>query len=359
MALQEELEGVLVRQFKPDATEIQRDEIVFTEAEQKMLGYFDRHPERKVFPAELGVQLGAGYRDGEKDEIVGTFLSRLREHEVGKRLRTEESAKGTRYWLDAIGVSEETAPVSAGQKQTEGPVQVEVDLGMFSVSERTMLEHLVLRKGSPVPASELKALLPETMQRNSRNSTACQFLAKLRKTAVGEHLQAERFGSEKRYILGAAVEVVLIPVIPKQRTKRQLEGDLWEQEAEALEKVVVLHESRAERQRKKEPSREPARTVKDPTYQPRRSLANGSLVRVTPDTSDDPLAWQSEGLCAQTDPEAFFPEKGGSTREAKKICSGCEVKAECLGYALDNDERFGIWGGLSERERRRLKRTTA
>jgi WhiB family transcriptional regulator, redox-sensing transcriptional regulator len=66
--------------------------------------------------------------------------------------------------------------------------------------------------------------------------------------------------------------------------------------------------------------------------------------------------WQERALCAQTDPEAFFPEKGGSTREAKRICAGCEVRAECLEYAVAFDERFGIWGGLSERERRRLKR---
>lgn len=69
--------------------------------------------------------------------------------------------------------------------------------------------------------------------------------------------------------------------------------------------------------------------------------------------------WQERALCAQTDPEAFFPEKGGSTREAKRICLGCEVRDECLEYALANDERFGIWGGLSERERRRLKRGIA
>ena len=68
------------------------------------------------------------------------------------------------------------------------------------------------------------------------------------------------------------------------------------------------------------------------------------------------LAWQADALCAQTDPEAFFPEKGGSTREAKKVCVGCEVRAECLEYALAHDERFGIWGGLSERERRKLKK---
>jgi WhiB family redox-sensing transcriptional regulator len=71
---------------------------------------------------------------------------------------------------------------------------------------------------------------------------------------------------------------------------------------------------------------------------------------------DEDRGWQSRALCAQTDPESFFPEKGGSTREAKKICLNCEVKADCLSYALANDERFGIWGGLSERERRRLKR---
>ncbi|MER8188241.1 WhiB family transcriptional regulator [Kitasatospora sp. NPDC094015] len=72
---------------------------------------------------------------------------------------------------------------------------------------------------------------------------------------------------------------------------------------------------------------------------------------------EEELGWQERALCAQTDPESFFPEKGGSTREAKKVCLACEVRAECLEYALANDERFGIWGGLSERERRRLKKS--
>lgn len=64
--------------------------------------------------------------------------------------------------------------------------------------------------------------------------------------------------------------------------------------------------------------------------------------------------WVDDAVCAQTDPESFFPEKGGSTRGAKRICMGCSVRAECLVYALDNDIRFGIWGGMSERERRKL-----
>ena len=75
-----------------------------------------------------------------------------------------------------------------------------------------------------------------------------------------------------------------------------------------------------------------------------------------PGTDAEDQSWQERALCAETHPEAFFPEKGGSTREAKRICTGCEVRAECLEYALTMDERFGIWGGLSERERRRLRR---
>ena len=76
------------------------------------------------------------------------------------------------------------------------------------------------------------------------------------------------------------------------------------------------------------------------------------------DDADD-AGWQERALCAQTDPEAFFPEKGGSTREAKKVCLTCDVRTECLESALMNDERFGIWGGLSERERRKLKKSAA
>ncbi len=82
-----------------------------------------------------------------------------------------------------------------------------------------------------------------------------------------------------------------------------------------------------------------------------------SVLPLFGDADDDTaLAWQERALCAQTDPEAFFPEKGGSTREAKKVCARCDVRAECLEYALAHDERFGIWGGLSERERRKLKK---
>ena len=66
--------------------------------------------------------------------------------------------------------------------------------------------------------------------------------------------------------------------------------------------------------------------------------------------------WQDRGLCAQTDPDAFFPEKGESNREAKRVCQRCEVKAECLDYALTHDLKFGIWGGLSTQERGKIRK---
>ena len=63
--------------------------------------------------------------------------------------------------------------------------------------------------------------------------------------------------------------------------------------------------------------------------------------------------------CLGVDPDLFFPERGASTREAKEVCRGCVVRMDCLEYALVNGEKFGIWGGLSERERRRLRRQRA
>ncbi len=70
-----------------------------------------------------------------------------------------------------------------------------------------------------------------------------------------------------------------------------------------------------------------------------------------------PPAWMADGLCAQTDPELWFPETGGSTAEAKAVCSRCPVRPECLAFALEHRERFGVWGGASERERRRMTRS--
>jgi WhiB family redox-sensing transcriptional regulator len=67
-------------------------------------------------------------------------------------------------------------------------------------------------------------------------------------------------------------------------------------------------------------------------------------------------SWQRYANCLGVDPDLFFPERGASTREAKEVCRGCVVRDDCLEYALRNGEKFGIWGGMSERERRRIRR---
>jgi len=66
--------------------------------------------------------------------------------------------------------------------------------------------------------------------------------------------------------------------------------------------------------------------------------------------------WQDFARCRGSDPDAFFPERGTDTSRAKEVCRGCAVREDCLEYALANREKFGIWGGTSERERRLLRR---
>ncbi len=71
------------------------------------------------------------------------------------------------------------------------------------------------------------------------------------------------------------------------------------------------------------------------------------------------LAWQDLANCRGANPDLFFPERGASTRTAKGICGECSVQSECLEFAIVSSEKFGIWGGLSERERRKIRRERA
>lgn len=66
--------------------------------------------------------------------------------------------------------------------------------------------------------------------------------------------------------------------------------------------------------------------------------------------------WAGKGRCAKADPDALFVQ-GKEQRLAKVVCRGCPVVAECLADALDNRTPFGVWGGMTERERRALLRT--
>jgi WhiB family redox-sensing transcriptional regulator len=76
---------------------------------------------------------------------------------------------------------------------------------------------------------------------------------------------------------------------------------------------------------------------------------------------DEPLGWMDLARCAETDPDSFFPRKGDSSKPAKAICRGCEVREECLEFALahsgpEDVGTWGVWGGLSAPERAALQR---
>lgn len=68
-------------------------------------------------------------------------------------------------------------------------------------------------------------------------------------------------------------------------------------------------------------------------------------------------AWHEQANCRGLDPELFFPERGGTweSTQAKEVCAACVVRQECLEYAVNVGERYGLWGGLSEKERRRIR----
>lgn len=83
--------------------------------------------------------------------------------------------------------------------------------------------------------------------------------------------------------------------------------------------------------------------------------AHSAHLRQASVTAPD-LSWRDLGACQGMPTDLFFPQRGDLTEYAKEICRGCVVRAQCLEYALENFEMFGIWGGTSERQRRRMRR---
>lgn len=66
--------------------------------------------------------------------------------------------------------------------------------------------------------------------------------------------------------------------------------------------------------------------------------------------------WAAPAACTQADPAVFYPGQGQRSRAAKRICLACPVRLDCLTWALGRNERYGVWGGLGESDRRRLRR---
>ena len=68
------------------------------------------------------------------------------------------------------------------------------------------------------------------------------------------------------------------------------------------------------------------------------------------------LSWRHQGACNGLDPDVFFPDSDAAAEEAKSVCSSCMVRVSCLEHAIAVREKDGIWGGATERERRRIIR---
>ena len=66
------------------------------------------------------------------------------------------------------------------------------------------------------------------------------------------------------------------------------------------------------------------------------------------------MEWMDSALCRQVDLELFFPDGGGNSATARKVCNRCEVTTQCLDFALGFPSMIGIWGGTTEKQRRKL-----
>jgi WhiB family transcriptional regulator, redox-sensing transcriptional regulator len=80
---------------------------------------------------------------------------------------------------------------------------------------------------------------------------------------------------------------------------------------------------------------------------------------VLPEDPSPPDVWQERSACFGIDPDVFFPISEEEAGPALAFCSACTIREECLSWALKNGERYGVWGGLTEQERRRLSRQVA
>lgn len=84
-------------------------------------------------------------------------------------------------------------------------------------------------------------------------------------------------------------------------------------------------------------------------------MSNQEMAELYALAQDPDVAWMDWAICPETDPDAFFPGKGGSLRRVKAICDDCPVQFECLDYALSHPELEGVWGGIGEVERSRMR----
>ena len=92
------------------------------------------------------------------------------------------------------------------------------------------------------------------------------------------------------------------------------------------------------------------------TGPPSGCVCRVSMARIGQNGGVMDTEWMAQGKCRDLPPETFFPSDGVGVEVARRICADCPVKAPCLEYAMENHIDHGVWGGTSERERRRLAR---
>jgi WhiB family redox-sensing transcriptional regulator len=149
---------------------------------------------------------------------------------------------------------------------------------------------------------------------------------------------AGNFMAQRFWLL--CVDLRINEVYKEKRFKSKLgEYDAGEDQLESMYEQVAVNDRKT-------------------SAQPTAFITTNSITISATPVEPDP-DWHDYANCLGVDPDLFFPERGASTREAKEVCRSCEVRHDCLEFSLQSGEKFGIWGGLSERERRRIRRQRA
>lgn len=211
----------------------------------------------------------------------------------------------------------------------------------------------VLAQVSPafIPEKDIVAYLGDTFSLKENSAyQACRMGLRLLNEALNDDfVQSTRAGRISRIRLNPGyflqpMSTLLPSIDPYEASDISLE----------LDGVVISNQKQSHTGRnggKKPQAQKPPRTSKFPR-EPRYRQPG-------PDDVVDSDNWMEFSRCAEVDPSLFFPSDGGEVEDAKRFCADCDVKEHCLDYALSSGQDHGVWGGTSERERRRILKARA
>lgn len=248
------------------------------------------------------------------------------------------------------------ADINANLAPDEQPV-------VFTPREQQMLSSLMLksieRPNQKYTASEIKSCLEKPRHVDKRVFNT--MMVKVGRTALGDAIESVGYGRKTKYSfnIDRLPDCIKSTLEIKTETQTLDLAEVAELEPEISQTTALTVAEQAP----KTPSYKYAYREPEAQSQLRaKAIKLGEVLGQQPkadfsrQTSNRFQKIKSKGDCKGANPDIFYPERGASSNEAKKICMSCSVKEECLEFALETCEEIGIWGGTSEYQRRKIRK---